>query len=38
MENEKKSDRTATTWDEANDARGKTKVKDPNKGPKNKRK
>ncbi|WP_255433876.1 hypothetical protein [Ammoniphilus sp. CFH 90114] len=30
--------RTKTSWDEVNDTRGKTEIKDPNKGPKHKRK
>ncbi|MBP1934220.1 hypothetical protein J2Z37_004239 [Ammoniphilus resinae] len=38
MEKGKKNDRSATNWDEANDERGKTKMIDPNKGPKSKRK
>lgn len=30
--------RDKTSWAEANDARGRTEIKDPNKGPKHKRK
>lgn len=37
--NQGKTDRRSqVTWDEVNDERGKTEIKDPNKGPKHKRK